>query len=49
MGVNLILSDYNMPDMTGYDLLRVVKVRPNLYHTQFLMYLCAMYIYFESV
>ncbi|KAJ1258117.1 hypothetical protein BS78_10G049400 [Paspalum vaginatum] len=30
--VNLILTDYCMPDMTGYDLLKEVKESPRLNH-----------------
>ncbi|KAL5668039.1 hypothetical protein ACJX0J_020260, partial [Zea mays] len=30
--VDLILTDYCMPDMTGYDLLREVKESPRLKH-----------------
>ena len=35
--VRLILSDWNMPGMTGYDLLREVRADPNLATTPFIM------------
>ena len=31
-GVDLVLTDYNMPDCTGFELLKKIKTNPNVSH-----------------
>jgi two-component response regulator ARR-A family len=38
--IDMVLTDYCMPEMTGYDLLKAIKVITHIKHFNFLCHLC---------